>query len=79
MSFFLLMVTDQGRFDYYNTDVSCIISNLNWFIYIYAGSGVDGSLERVPFGRINNGSLVYESGESQSTIYPGIPTTIISS
>jgi len=37
------------------------------------GCGVDGDLVRVPFGRIPNGTLVYESGESHSTVYPGIP------
>ena len=38
---------------------------------ILADIGENGSLKKLPFARIDNGRLVYESGESDSTVYPG--------
>jgi len=32
----------------------------------------DGNLEKVQFGRLNNGKLIYDSGESDSTVFKGL-------
>ena len=67
------MVTDLDKFDCFSTEVSCMPT---WFLtscanYIHAGTGEGGSLERVQFARIINGNLVYDNGESASTVNPG--------
>ena len=39
---------------------------------MHAGTGENGSLNKMQFARIINGALVYDSGESDSTVYPGL-------
>ena len=65
------MEIDQQKFDCYNTEVSCfIISNLNWLWQLQTGKGA--SVEKIQFARINDGILVYDHGESDSTVYTGL-------
>ena len=36
------------------------------------GTGKHGSLQKTQFAKLNNGRLVYETGESDSTVYSGL-------
>lgn len=47
-------------------------SSTGWDNYVHAGTDKTSSLEKIPFARIINGILVYDSGESASTIYTGL-------
>ena len=49
-----------------------IILNLLTCWQSLAGTGEVGGLEKIQFARIINGMLVYDNGESDSTVYPGI-------
>ena len=42
--------------------------------HTHVGTGNNGSLEKIQFARIINGILVYDNGESDSTVYPGLYT-----
>ena len=75
------MVIDWEKFDCYNIEVSIIyivIISLSHFAIIMAnitihitGVDEDANLEKVQFGRIINGELKYDSGESDSTVFAG--------
>ena len=54
-----------------------IILNLLTCWQSLAGTGEVGGLEKIQFARIINGMLVYDNGESGSTVYPGLATYII--
>ena len=64
------MVIDQGNVDCCNTEVGnfCYLAVLNC-LYVRTDNG--SSLEKIQFARIIDGNLVYESGESDYTVYPG--------
>ena len=71
MFLFFLMVIDQDNLDCCNTEVSNF--NCSQLIgMIHAATGKDDSLEKIQFARIIDESLVYQSGESDSTVYPGL-------
>ena len=40
--------------------------------YLHVGTGIDDSVEKIQFARIINGDLVYDSRESDSTVYTGL-------
>ena len=64
------MVTDQEKFDCCSTEVSIASVNSN-ICQSYLGTDKGGSLQKTQFARITNGRLVYEEGESDSTVYTG--------
>ena len=70
------MVIDQDNLECYNTEVSNFVV-IKLFLSdgdncIHAATGKDGSLEKILFARIIDKNLVYENGESDSTVYPGL-------
>ena len=68
------MVIDQEKLNYYNTDVSVIMYFLKllqlWQLTTGTGEGL--KLKKVQFGRIIDGKLMYESGESDFTVFEGL-------
>ena len=66
------MVIDQGKVDCCNTEVGnfCYLTVHNC-LYVHTATDNGSSLEKRQFARIIDGNLVYESGESDYTVYPG--------
>lgn len=75
MLLFLTMVIDQEKLECCNTDVSTVNMVFQEFCnnnYQITDTGEDGNLEKVQFGRIINGTLLYDNGESDSTVFKGL-------
>ena len=74
------MVIDHRNFDCCSTEVGYFVvihlNALNIFNYIATATGKNNSLEKTLFARIIDGNLVYKSGESDFSVFPGLPVYI---
>ena len=71
MLIFLIMVIEKDKLDCCNTDVSINIVYQVLVLAINFTDTEDGNLKKVQFGRIINNKLLFDSGESDSTVYKG--------
>ena len=68
----MIMVIDQEKFDFFNTDSSCVNNkwnSLNWLGPLHSGSGENSMLEKGQVARIiTNKASVYSGGEDDPTV-----------
>ena len=74
MFLFLIMVTDEEKFACCSTDVSSLLNGFCIHDKPLTGANNGSNLEKVEFATIINGKLVYDNGESDSTVFAGLVT-----